>query len=147
MTPQTAQQAQRGDTVRIHYTGQLTNGEVFDSSEGHTPLEFTIGAGQVIAGFDDGVKGMNVGETKRIEIAPEQAYGLADENMIGRFPRAQFNYEQEPQLGDQFAFPLPDGNEIPVTVVAIDDDSITLDGNHPLAGETLIFDLELVGIR
>ena len=141
------QQAKDGDTVSIHYTGQLTDGEIFDSSSGREPLEFTIGAGQVIPGFDEGVRGMFVGSKKRVEITPEDAYGQPDPKMVGKFSRADFNYEQEPQIGDQFAFPLPQGGEIPVTVVAVDADSIMLDANHPLAGETLIFDLELVAIQ
>lgn len=139
-------QAKSGDTVSVHYTGTLPNGEVFDSSQGHEPLSFTVGSGQVIAGFDEGVRGMSPGETRRIEIAPENAYGPHEQNLVGVFPREQFDYENEPQLGDQFAFPLPNGGEIPVVVTAITPETITLDANHPLAGQTLIFDLELVSI-
>ena len=141
------QQAQNGDTVSVHYTGRLDNGEVFDSSAGHEPLEFIIGSGQVIGGFDEGARGMSAGESKTIAIAPENAYGAHDEKLVGVFARQDFNYEQEPAIGDQFAFPLPEGGEIPVTVTAVAPDAITLDANHPLAGETLHFDLQLVAIR
>lgn len=141
-----AQQVKTGDTISIHYTGRLVNGEVFDSSIGHAPLDFTVGSGQVIGGFDEGVQGMCVGENKTIEIAPENAYGAHDPKLAGVFSRADFNYEREPQIGDQFAFPLPTGGEVPVTVTAVTTDTLTLDANHPLAGQTLIFDLQLVAI-
>lgn len=140
------QQVKMGDTISVHYTGRLTNGEVFDSSTGHAPLAFTVGSGQVIGGFDEGVQGMSVGDNKTIEIAPEDAYGPHDPKLAGVFSRADFDYEQEPQIGDQFAFPLPNGGEVPVTVTVVTDETLTLDANHPLAGETLIFDLQLVAI-
>jgi peptidylprolyl isomerase len=140
------QKAKSGDAVSVHYTGRLTNGDIFDSSEGQAPLNFTLGSGQVIAGFDEGVTGLRVGESRTIEIAPENAYGTRDPKLAGVFARADFNYEQEPQIGDQFAFPLPNGGEVPVVVTAVTEENITLDANHPLAGKTLIFDLQLVAI-
>ena len=141
-----AQQVKQGDTVRIHYTGALTNGEVFDSSFGGAPLQFTVGSGQVIAGFNEGARGMAVGDKRRVEIAPENAYGPRDPKLVGVFSRDDFNYEQEPAIGDQFAFPLPNGGEIPVKVTAVTPEDITLDANHELAGQTLIFDLQLLAI-
>ena len=141
-----AQQVKTGDTISIHYTGRLVNGDVFDSSVGDAPLAFTVGSGQVIGGFDEGVQGMCVGDNKTIEIAPENAYGAHDPKLAGVFSREDFNYEREPQIGDQFAFPLPNGGEAPVTVTVITPETLTLDANHPLAGETLIFDLQLVAI-
>jgi peptidylprolyl isomerase len=140
-------QAKNGDTVSVHYTGRLANGEVFDSSEGNAPLRFIVGSGQVITGFDEGVRGLAAGDKKTVEIPPAEAYGPRDPKLAGVFSRADFNYEQEPQIGDQFAFPLPNGGEVPVVVTEITPDTITLDANHPLAGETLIFDLRLVAIN
>jgi peptidylprolyl isomerase len=133
-----------GDVVRIHYTGRLENGEVFDSSAGREPLEFTVGSRQVIAGFDAGVRDMAVGSKKTIEIEPENAYGDRHEQLIQTVPREGLNLEEEPKAGDNLVMQLPDGNQIPVTITDVDESSITLDANHPLAGQKLIFDLERV---
>jgi peptidylprolyl isomerase len=139
-----AAEVKDGDVVGIHYTGRLENGEVFDSSAGREPLEFTAGSGEVISGFDEGVRDMAVGSKKTIEIDPENAYGDRHEQLIQTVPREGMNLEQEPRAGDKLVMHLPDGNQIPVTITDVDDSTITLDANHPLAGEKLIFDLERV---
>lgn len=140
------EQAKQGDIVRVHYEGRLSDGQVFDSSEGGEPLEFEIGSGQVIAGFDEGVRGMNVGEHKTIEIEVDDAYGQRNETLNRAVPRESMNLETEPQVGMNLVLQLPDGNEIPVAITEVTEDSVTLDANHPLAGQRLIFDIELVGI-
>jgi peptidylprolyl isomerase len=141
------EQAKQGDMVRVHYEGRLSDGQVFDSSEGGEPLEFEIGSGQVIAGFDEGVRGMSVGERKTIELEADAAYGQRNETLSRAVPRDSMNLETEPQPGMNLVLQLPDGNEIPVAITEVTEDSITLDANHPLAGQRLIFDIELVGIN
>ncbi len=136
--------AKNGDMVRVHYTGRLADGQVFDSSEGGEPLEFTVGEGQVIPGFDEGVRGMNVGEKKTVEIAPEDAYGERREQLVQAVPREGMNLEGEPEVGMNLSMQLPDGNQIPVAITEVTDTHVTLDANHPLAGQKLIFDVELV---
>jgi peptidylprolyl isomerase len=138
------ERAQKGDTVQVHYTGRLADGQVFDSSEGGEPLEFEIGAGTVIKGFDEGVEGMNVGDKKQIEIETGEAYGERIEGLVQTVTRDGFNLDTEPQVGMNLVMQLPDGNQIPVAVTEVTEDSITLDANHPLAGEKLIFDVERV---
>jgi FKBP-type peptidyl-prolyl cis-trans isomerase 2 len=138
------EQAQKGDTVQVHYTGKLASGEVFDTSEGGEPLEFQLGSGQVIKGFDDGISGMNVGDKKQIEIEVEDAYGERIENLVQKVPRKELNLDTEPQTGMNLVMQLPDGNEIPVAVTEVTEDSVTLDANHPLAGQKLIFEVERV---
>ena len=138
------EQAQKGDTVQVHYTGRLVNGQVFDSSDGGEPLEFEVGAGQVITGFDDSVEGMNVGDKKQIEIEVEDAYGERIENLVQTVAREGLNLDTEPQRGMNLVMQLPDGNQIPVAITEVTEDSITLDANHPLAGQKLIFEVERV---
>jgi peptidylprolyl isomerase len=138
------EQAQKGDTVQVHYTGRLVDGQVFDSSDGGEPLEFEVGAGQVIKGFDDGVEGMSIGDKKQIEIEVEDAYGERIENLVQTVARTGLNLDTEPQTGMNLVMQLPDGNQIPVAVTEVTEDSITLDANHPLAGQKLIFDVERV---
>ncbi len=138
--------AQSGDTVRIHYTGRLGDGTVFDSSDGREPLSFTVGSGEVIAGFDRGVAGMEVGETKTIEIPAAEAYGEHREEMTLTVGRDQFPEGMEPEVGQSLQLGLSDGQTVQVVVAAVEGDAVTLDANHPLAGKDLIFDLELVGI-
>lgn len=137
--------AKRGDTVRIHYTGTLRDGQVFDSSEGRTPLEFTLGSGQVIPGFDDAVTGMHVGEKKTVTIAAEDAYGPRREQLQMRVDPSQFPPGVAPAVGQQFQVE-DDGRAMVVTVAEVSDEGILLDANHPLAGEDLTFALELVEI-
>jgi peptidylprolyl isomerase len=139
-------QVKEGDVVRVHYTGKLTNGEQFDSSVGKEPLEFTVGAGQMIKGFDAAMPGMNVGEKKTISIAPEEGYGLKSEDAIIQFPKEHVPAEMVLQPGMQLTLSDPEGNPVPVVVVEVKDDIIVLDANHFLAGEQLIFDVELVEI-
>jgi len=139
--------AKDGDRVRVHYTGRLEDGQVFDSSrEGEgEPLEFTVGAGEVIPGFDEGVRGMQVGESKTIEIEPEDAYGPRRDGLVTSVSREMAQFPVEPQIGMRFGLPLQDGNQIEVVVTEVTDEQVTIDGNHPLAGEKLIFDVELIG--
>jgi FKBP-type peptidyl-prolyl cis-trans isomerase 2 len=140
------QTVKSGDTVKVHYHGRLTDGTTFDSSEGREPLEFEVGSGMVIKGFDDGVTGMGVGEKKTINIPADEAYGQKNEEMMVEFPRANFPPDMVPQAGMQLNMTSGDGQVIPVVVVDVKDDIVFLDANHPLAGEELIFDLELVEI-
>ncbi len=137
-----------GDKVKVHYTGKLENGEVFDSSRtGDKPLEFVVGSGQVIPGFDSGVKGLAANETKTITIPPEQAYGVKQEQLIFDVERSQLPEGLEPQVGQQLAISGQDGRQAPVWITAVNDSKVTLDGNHPLAGKTLIFEIELIEIN
>jgi peptidylprolyl isomerase len=138
------EQAQKGDTVQVHYTGRLSDGQVFDSSEGGEPLEFEVGSGQVIKGFDDGVEGMSVGDKKQIEIEVGDAYGERIEQLVQTVPRGEFNLDTEPEAGMNLVMQLPDGNQIPVAITEVTDESITLDANHPLAGQKLVFEVERV---
>ena len=138
--------AQAGDTVRVHYTGKLDDGTVFDSSVGNDPIEFVIGDHQVIPGFEDGVAGMAIGETKTITIPFDQAYGAYDDELVLEVPRAQFPDHITPEVGEALQLQQPDGNVITVIISDVSDESVTLDANHPLAGEDLTFDLELTAI-
>ena len=138
--------ARSGDTVRVHYTGRLDDGTVFDTSEGREPLEFALGTGQVIAGFDDAVEGMSPGETKTVWIPAVDAYGAHDEDLLLLVERDRFPPEMELELGQRLQ--MTRENEAPVLVTVADmlDEGIVLDANHPLAGRDLSFDLELVEI-
>ena len=139
-------QVKEGDVVRVHYTGTLTNGEQFDSSVGKDPLEFTVGAGQMIKGFDAAMPGMAVGEKKTINIAPEDAYGVKNEEAIIEFPKEHVPAYMKLEPGMQLTLSDQAGNPVPVVVMAVKDDVIILDANHFLAGEALVFDIELVEI-
>ncbi len=136
--------AKNGDRVRVHYTGRLEDGQVFDSSKDGDPLEFTVGAGEVIPGFDEAVRGMQVGESKTVEVEPEDAYGERREGLVTRVSRENAQFPVEPQVGMHFGLPLQDGSQIEVVVTEVTDTHVTIDGNHPLAGQKLIFDVELV---
>lgn len=138
-------QAAAGNTVRVHYTGRLSDGTVFDSSQGRDPLEFTLGSGQVIPGFDDAVTGMAVGDSATVTIEPENAYGERREEMVQNVPRNDIPAEIELAVGMQLQASGPQGQMI-VTVMELSDDVVRLDANHPLAGKALTFDLELVEI-
>ena len=140
-----AEQARSGDTVRVHYKGTLGDGQVFDSSEGREPLEFTLGTGQVIAGFDEAVTGMRPGEEKEVTIPSAEAYGDPREELILRVGRENFPEGVEPEVGQQFQV-SQEGQPFVVTVIDVADDAVTLDANHPLAGEDLTFALQLVQI-
>ncbi len=132
--------------VKVHYKGMLTNGDVFDSSEGREPLEFTTGAGQVIPGFDQGVIGMEVNEEKTLNIPANEAYGDVRDDLIQQVPKSQLPEDIKPEVGLQLMSRMPDGREIPLVVSEVKDDSITVDANHPLAGKDLTFEIKLVEI-
>lgn len=136
--------AKNGDRVRVHYTGRLADGEEFDSSRDGEPLEFTVGAGEVIPGFDEAVRGLRAGESRAVEIEPEDAYGPRREALVATVERARAQFPVEPQLGMNLVLPLADGNQLEVVVTEITDTHVIIDGNHPLAGQKLFFDIELV---
>ncbi len=140
------QQVKPGDTVKVHYHGRLTDGTTFDSSAGRQPLEFKVGSAMVIKGFDNGVLGMVVGDKKTIEIPAEDAYGQEDPQMLMDFPIDRFPSDMHPEVGMQLNMSNGSGQNFPVVIREIKGDVVTLDANHPLAGETLVFDLELVEI-
>jgi FKBP-type peptidyl-prolyl cis-trans isomerase 2 len=139
-------EVKNGDTVRIHYTGTLADGSVFDSSEGRDPLEFTVGSGQVIAGMDAGLPGMRVGDKKRLEIPADEAYGPLNPEARQAIPREGIPDDSPLELGTQLQMQSPEGHVLPVTVVEVTEATVTLDANHPLAGKDLTFDIELVSI-
>lgn len=139
-------EVKKGDKVKVHYTGKLNNGEVFDSSVGKSPLEFEVGAGMMIAGFDAAVNGMKVGDKKVAEIPASEAYGDVNEKMIVDISRSQLPTDLVPEIGQQLAMQQPNGQSVPVTVTQVQEDSITIDANHSLAGKDLIFEIELIGI-
>lgn len=140
------QQVKNGDTVRVHYTGKLTTGELFDSSEGREPLEFEVGAGMMIKGFDAAVVGMALGDKKTVNIVPEEAYGERNDQMIIDFPRSNFPDDMTPEIGMQLMMNNNAGQQFPVTIVEVREDVVVLDANHQLAGKELVFDIEVVGI-
>lgn len=140
------QQVKEGDVVKVHYTGKLTSGEQFDSSVGREPLEFTVGAGQMIKGFDAAMPGMTLGEKKTINIAPEDAYGQRSEEAIIQFPRENVPADMQLEPGMTLTLSNQMGQPVPVVVVEVQQDVIILDANHFLAGQELIFDIELVEI-
>jgi FKBP-type peptidyl-prolyl cis-trans isomerase 2 len=139
-------QAKPGDTVKIHYTGRLDDGTVFDSSVNREPLEFTLSGGQVIPGFDEAVLGMSPGESKTQKIPMDQAYGPHREEMVLEISRQQIPPELEPEVGQQLQVQQENGQAIPVFVTEVTESNVTLDANHPLAGEDLTFDIQLVEI-
>ena len=142
-----AEQVKKGDKVKVHYHGRLNDGTTFDSSEGRQPLEFEVGSGMVIQGFDEGVTGMVVGEKKTVTIPAEEAYGPRQEEMVIEFPKGNFPPDIEPAIGMTLQMHGENDQELPVVITAISDDVITLDANHPLAGKELIFDIELVDLK
>lgn len=139
-------QAKQGDTVKVHYTGKLQDGNVFDSSVNREPLEFTLGAGNMIPGFEQAVQGMSIGEKKTAEIPSEQAYGEKREDMIISVPRENVPGDIEPEVGQQLAIQQQGGQQVPVTVTEVTEEKVVLDANHPLAGKDLVFEIELVEI-
>jgi peptidylprolyl isomerase len=130
----------------VHYHGKLTNGETFDSSAGREPLEFEVGSGMVIPGFDDGVTGMNVGEKKTVNIPFTEAYGPKNPEMVIEMPKDRFPEDMQVEVGMPLMMSDQQGQQFQVTIVEIKEEAVMLDANHPLAGQDLIFDLELVEI-
>ena len=140
------QQAKKGDKVKVHYHGKLTNGETFDSSTGREPLEFEVGSGMVIVGFDSGVTGMNVGDKKTLNIPFDQAYGPKNPDMLIEMPKDRFPKDLDLEVGLPLMMSDGSGQNFQVIVAQIKDDVVVLDANHPLAGQDLIFEIELVEI-
>jgi len=139
-------QVKNGDTVKVHYTGKLTSGEQFDSSAGREPLEFTVGGGQMIKGFDAAMPGMSVGDKKTINIPAADGYGEKDPSAVIEFPKENVPAEMKLEIGMQLTLSDPNGNPFPVVVTEMREDVVVLDANHFLAGEELVFDIELVEI-
>lgn len=137
---------QAGDTVKVHYTGKLEDGTVFDTSAEREPLEFTLGSTGIIPGFEQAIMGMNPGESKTITIPSADAYGPHDEKMVFQVQREQLDPSVKPEVGQQLQVHRDDGEAFVVKVVEIGDDGVTLDANHPLAGLDLTFDIELLEI-
>lgn len=135
-----------GSNVKVHYTGKLTDGTVFDSSEGREPLAFTIGAGMMIPGFEKGVMEMTVNEEKTINILPEDAYGEVREDMVAEVPKSQLPDDMKVEKGMELMSQTPDGQQMVVKVVDVKDDSIVVDANHALAGKELVFDIKVVEV-
>lgn len=133
--------------MKVHYTGRLEDGTVFDSSQGREPLSFTLGQGAVIEGFEEAVVGMEPGESTTTKLPPEQGYGPRREDMVVQVPAEQISGEVEPEVGQQLQLRLQNGQRIPVVVTEVVNGSVTIDANHPLAGKTLVFDIELVEIE
>ncbi len=138
--------AKQGDNVKINYTGKLVDGTVFDTSEGHEPLGFTLGGGAVIPGFEEAVLGMDVGESKNVTIPVDKAYGPRNEEMVIKTPRAHVPADIDPEVGQQLQMGGPNGEVVVVQVMEVSDEHVVLDANPPLAGQDLIFDIELVEI-
>jgi peptidylprolyl isomerase len=140
------QQVQKGDTVNVHYHGRLQDGSTFDSSEGREPLQFSAGSGQVIKGFDDAVLNMAPGEKKTVHIPVAEAYGERNDDMVMEYPREEFPADMNPEVGMELQMGDNAGNVFPVVITEVNGDTVMLDANHPLAGQDLIFDIELVSI-
>lgn len=135
-----------GDRIKVHYTGKMEDGTVFDSSKGRQPLEFNVGLGQVIPGFEKGVMGMEVGDSKTVVIPPEQGYGKVREDLIADVNKGDFPENITPEIGKKLQIEQDDGSKLHVTITRVGEEKVTLDANHPLAGKTLTFDIELLEI-
>jgi len=138
--------AKKGDTVRVEYVGTLDDGTIFDSSKNGDPLEFTLGEGTVIPGFESAVEGMQLGETQTTTIEASDAYGVEDPRLRVNVPHDRFPDDIDPQVGQHLQVTQQDGTTIPVTVVEVAEEAVTLDANHPLAGQDLTFEITLVGV-
>ena len=137
---------QTGDTVKVSYTGKTLDGAVFDSSEGREPLEFTVGEGQLIKDFENAVIGMNPGDTKTFQVEAENAYGPHHEQLVFVIPRTELPQDLEPEVNQRFQMQAGNGQDLVVTVTDASENDVTFDGNHPLAGKDLQFDIELVEV-
>lgn len=138
---------QDGLYISVTYTGKFDNGEVFDTNTGRQPLEVKMGAGQVVAGFENALSGMALNEKKVVTVEPEDAYGIRDENLTRDFSRQDVPEGMDPQKGQTIALTTPDGQQIPARITQVDEEKVTVDMNHPLAGETLTFEIEVVAIN
>jgi peptidylprolyl isomerase len=140
------EKVENGQFVSVHYKGTLQNGEVFDTSDGRHPLEVQIGEGQIISGFENALMGMSLNEKKVFTLDPEDAYGQKDESLTHSFPRADVPAEINPEVGQTVALCSSEGQQVPALITEMDDEKVVVDLNHPLAGQTLTFDIEVVGI-
>ena len=134
-------------TVKVHYTGKLADGEVFDTSDGKEPIEFTLGQGQLIPGFEKGLIDMKLNEKKTITVAKEEAYGDVNKDLIQEVKKTELPQDMTPEVGMGLVSKSPDGQEMNLMVVEVKEESIVIDGNHPLAGKDLVFDLEVIEIK
>mgnify|MGYP005987028385 FL=1 len=139
--------AKQGDTVRIHYTGTLNDGTVFDSSTGRDPLEFAVGSGMIIPGLDAAIPGMAVGDEKTVNVPADQAYGPVNDQARQAVPRSDIPDDIPLEVGTQLQMQTPQGQVVPVTVADVTEAEVTLDANHPLAGKDLTFAIEMVEIK
>ncbi len=139
-------QAKVGDRVKVHYTGKLNDGQIFDSSLDRNPTEFQIGGGKLIKGFESGVIDMEVGEKKTVKVSPDDGYGIRDETLVATIDRSQLPTDVNVSVGQALQIQQPNGQAIIVIITNVAEKTVTLDANHPLAGKTLIFDIELVEI-
>ncbi|MGJ8551200.1 FKBP-type peptidyl-prolyl cis-trans isomerase [Winogradskyella wichelsiae] len=140
-------QVKENSAVKVNYTGKLTDGQVFDSSEGREPIEFTLGQGQIIPGFEKGLIDMKLNEKKTITIAKEEAYGDVNPGLIQEVKKSELPQDMAPEVGMGLVSKTPEGHEMNLIVVEVKEDSVVIDGNHPLAGKELIFDLEVLEIK
>jgi FKBP-type peptidyl-prolyl cis-trans isomerase SlpA len=140
-------QVKENSAVKVNYTGKLTDGQVFDSSEGREPIEFTLGQGQIIPGFEKGLIDMKLNEKKTITIAKEEAYGDVNPGLIQEVKKSELPQDMTPEVGMGLVSKTPEGHEMNLLVVEVKEDSVVIDGNHPLAGKELIFDLEVLEIK
>ena len=140
-------QVKENNTIKVNYTGKLSNGQTFDTSEGKEPIEFVLGQGKLIPGFEKGLIDMKLNEKKTIEIAKDQAYGEVNDNLIQEVNKTELPQDMEPKVGMGLVSKSPDGQEINLMVVEVKEESIVVDGNHPIAGHDLIFDVEVVEIN
>jgi FKBP-type peptidyl-prolyl cis-trans isomerase 2 len=138
--------AKIGDTVRVHYTGKLKDGEVFDSSRQREPLELKLGDGQVIEGFEGALVGMSAGQSKRVHVPAAKGYGQRQDDMVLEFERRTLPPDLDPQVGHQMQLQTHEGRQVPAFVTRVSESIVTVDANHPLAGKDLVFDLELIEI-
>ena len=140
------EKVEKGIYVSVDYKGTLQNGKVFDTSHGNQPLEVQMGVGQLIEGFERELMGMSLNEKKKFTLNPDDAYGQRDESLSREFSRADFPPEMEPRVGMMIALRTPEGQKMPARITHLDDEKLSLDLNHPLAGESLTFEIEVVGI-
>ena len=140
------EKVKNGLFVQVDYTGTLENGEVFDTSNGRQPLEVKMGAGQLIQGFENALMGMTLGQEKSFTLSAEEAYGDRDDNLTHEFARSNIPPDMDPQVGQTVAMTTSDGQQIPARITNVDDQNVTVDLNHPLAGEALTFDIKVIGI-